>query len=153
MRRSTLPPWPDPNVTPWSANDTASWTDYNGMMPYLDFDLSSDVNDHAVVDEATRYLAGMGIAARQDDATSADEFLHGDLIRSTVMTTDESGTVAATVSYTAFGQLVTSSGIGPRKGPRKGVRLEWHCRGFSVSDGGCVGAPRRTLTGETRAGG
>ncbi|MCH8992795.1 MAG: RHS repeat-associated core domain-containing protein [Acidobacteria bacterium] len=96
----------------WEPEDLASWTDYNGMMPYLDFDLSSDVNDEAVVDEATRYLAGMGIAARQDHATSADEFLHGDLIRSTVLTTDESGTAVSAVSYTAFGQLVTSAGIG-----------------------------------------
>ncbi|MCH8881601.1 MAG: hypothetical protein IID34_17180, partial [Planctomycetes bacterium] len=46
------------------------------------------------------------------DATSNDEFLHGDLIRSTMMTTDDSGAVNDRMAYTAFGELVTSSGIG-----------------------------------------
>ena len=82
------------------------------MMPYLDFDLDHDEVNAATFDEQTRYLAGRGIAARQDDATGDDEFLHGDLIRSTVLTTDAGGTAVSAVSYTAFGQLVTSAGIG-----------------------------------------
>lgn len=96
----------------WTPNDLASWTDHYRTTQYMDFDLDHDGSNDATIDEQTRYLVGQGIVARQDDTTAADEFLHGDLIRSTVMTTDSSGTVAATVSYTAFGQLVTSSGIG-----------------------------------------
>lgn len=55
-----------------------------------------------------RYLAGFGVHAQEDVAQSpsAVRFLHGDLTRSTMMTTDTSATVLSRVAYTAFGDPV-----------------------------------------------
>lgn len=41
-----------------------------------------------------------------------DQRRRGDLVRSTVLSTDETGAVNDRMAYTAFGQLVTSNGIG-----------------------------------------
>src|SRR5690606_3658428 len=67
-----------------------------------------------------RYLAGLGVHAQEDVAQSpsAVRFLHGDLTRSTMMTTDTSATVVSRVAYTAFGDPVTSDGQG-------GWRVGW----------------------------
>jgi RHS repeat-associated protein len=63
-----------------------------------------------------RYLAGFGVHAQEGVGQSppAVRFLHGDLIRSTMLTTDETGSagVSPAVAYTAFGEPVTPDGQG-----------------------------------------
>jgi len=70
--------------------------------------------------EQTRWLSGLGIHGGQtiDGRTDPVRYLHGDLIGSTLMTTDElgqpvsyqvggqGGPVVSSVGYTAFGELV-----------------------------------------------
>jgi len=66
-----------------------------------------------------RYLAGFGVHAQQGvqggtggGTGVSPVFLHGDLTRSTMMTTDTSATVLSRVAYTAFGDPVTPDGQG-----------------------------------------
>ena len=64
--------------------------------------------------ELMRYLAGFGVHTREDVAQSPStmRFLHGDLTRSTMMTTDTSATVLSRMAYIAFGDPVTPDGQG-----------------------------------------
>lgn len=79
-----------------------SWTDYVGAMPWGDFDVTLS-GSTPVATEQVRYL---GTAAQQDAAGSNTRYLHGDLIDSTVMTTDPNGVPIATLAYTAFGEPI-----------------------------------------------
>jgi hypothetical protein len=57
--------------------------------------------------DTKRYLSGAGVHAEQTVADGELQYLHGDLIASTMMTTDAAGSVAVPpVSYTAFGEPV-----------------------------------------------
>ncbi len=110
----------DPSSDPddpgeWVPIKPAAWTDYMGVLPYGDIDVDADGSDNAVITEQVRYAAGMGAFARQTlDSGQPDEtrYVHGDLIRSTVLTSDESGDAATAVAYTAFGEIVGASGPG-----------------------------------------
>ncbi len=64
--------------------------------------------------QESRYLAGLGLHAEQTEDGGVDpvSYLHGDLVRSTMMTTDEGGAVDQRLSYTAFGEPVLSDGQG-----------------------------------------
>ena len=57
-------------------------------------------------DQTMRYLEGFGLPAQQTVSTGATQYLHGDLIRSTMLTTGQGGTAVSAVSYTAFGQVI-----------------------------------------------
>ena len=84
------------------------WTDYAGVMPYGDFGFSSS----EVVSEEMKYLSGAGLHAIQelDGQNDPISYLHGDLVDSTMVLTDESGDAVsgATLSYTAFGEPLSS---------------------------------------------
>jgi len=89
-----------PTVMPLSPQH---WTMYDGDSPYLDFDVDDDGTTMTQTD-TKQYVAGL---AELDLLTSATSYLHGDLLRSLVMTTDDEGGVGvspATFAYTAFGE-------------------------------------------------
>jgi len=87
-----------PTVMPLSPQ---LWTMYDGDEPYLDFDVDDDGTTMTQTD-TKQYVAGL---AELDLLTSATSYLHGDLIRSLVMTTDDEGAAAAgAFAYTAFGE-------------------------------------------------
>jgi len=87
-----------PTVMPLSPQ---LWTMYDGDEPYLDFDVDDDGTTMTQTD-TKQYVAGL---AELDLLTSATSYLHGDLIRSLVGTTDDNGTFATgTFAYTAFGE-------------------------------------------------
>ncbi|MCG3128834.1 MAG: hypothetical protein CHACPFDD_03730 [Phycisphaerae bacterium] len=108
------------------------WTDYCGSaasaemdLPYGDFAVTIGQQGAAVIDESMRYLnAGDGAGGVVSQQTVVEgqgdelDYLHGDLIRSTVATTDADGQSGVysgppiTVAYTAFGELVTRDGSG-----------------------------------------
>ena len=100
----------DPN-NDWQPIGDWRWTDYAGVQPYGDF--TTDANH--VVAEDTRYLSQLGTHAQQAVSTSDIEYLHGDLLRSTMLTTNGSGSPVARVSYTAFGESIgDASQLGTR---------------------------------------
>ncbi|TWT45045.1 RHS Repeat protein [Phycisphaerae bacterium RAS1] len=107
----------DPN-NGWAIVGSGVWTDYIGDAPHLDYTVSSG----AAVTHSTAYLTGAGTAVARESFTSAVqhdpasvEFLHGDLVGSTILRTDSSGSVAqppSAVSYTAFGEPVAGGSVG-----------------------------------------
>ena len=97
---------PDDQAWEWSTVGAEHWTDYDTAMPYGDFDVTLDPNDAPVATEQMRHLEGFGLPAQQTVSTSATEYLHGDLIRSTMLTTGQGGTAVSAVSYTAFGEVI-----------------------------------------------
>jgi hypothetical protein len=90
----------------WSTVGAEHWTDYDIPMPNGDFDVTFDPNDAPVATEQMRYLEGFGLPAQQTVSTSATQYLHGDLIDSTMLTTNQGGAAVSAVSYTAFGEVI-----------------------------------------------
>ncbi|MEW6198210.1 MAG: hypothetical protein AB1601_06050 [Planctomycetota bacterium] len=96
----------------------STWTDYLGPQPYVDYTIES--GSPPVIEEQMRYLAGFGVHAQQtvtwgtgsQPVIGEPMFLHGDLTRSTMMTTDTSATVLSRVACTTFGDPVTPVGQG-----------------------------------------
>jgi hypothetical protein len=90
----------------WEITDTL-WTDYDGGVgvspanPYNDFTVTVDGQGQPTAAEQTRYLEGFGIPAQQTVATGETRYLHGDLIRSTMLIRDELGSDQPTLAYTA----------------------------------------------------
>ncbi len=85
--------------------------DYLGELPFVDFTV--DFSGGPPVDvEETRYLPGFGVQAEQLMTEPGDpaQYYHGDLIDSTMLTTDDNGGVVQMAAYTAFGEYVSSSG-------------------------------------------
>jgi RHS repeat-associated protein len=79
------------------------WTDQTGLLPWGDFTTDGSYN----VVESERYLAGAGVHAQQTlGGLDPIRYLHGDLIDSTMLTTDGDGTYATRLSYTAFGEPI-----------------------------------------------
>ncbi|TWT45043.1 hypothetical protein RAS1_14640 [Phycisphaerae bacterium RAS1] len=120
----------DPNDD-WSIVGSDLWTDYIGDAPHLDYTVSSG----AAVTHSTAYLTAAGTAAASETFVQEEEeildpysveFLHGDLIGSTMLRTNAAGSVAqppAAVSYTAFGEPVAGGTVGgalPMGYPRYG---------------------------------
>ncbi|TWT45002.1 tRNA nuclease WapA precursor [Phycisphaerae bacterium RAS1] len=109
----------DPN-NGWAIVGSGLWTDYIGDAPHLDYTVSSG----AAVTHSTAYLTGAGTAAASETFVQEEEeildpysveFLHGDLIGSTMLRTNASGSVAqppSAVAYTAFGEPVAGSAVG-----------------------------------------
>ncbi len=94
--------------------DNVLWTDYLGDLPYVDYTIELDEYDDPIAYEDIRYLAALGLQAEQlmTEQGGPAEYFHGDLIDSTMLTTDDNGGVVDGVSYTAFGELVLSDGQG-----------------------------------------
>jgi RHS repeat-associated protein len=98
-------------VLPDDEGPTQTWTTYLGDMPWADFTVDADWNPTKVRD----YLTGNGLHAQIDAATGDVEFLHGDLIGSTLLRTDDSGEPVSGfsgITYTAFGEPVVNTGSG-----------------------------------------
>ncbi len=91
---------------PVVGTEAEHWTDYDRAMPYGDSDVTFDPNDAPVATEQMRHLEGFGLPAQQTVSTAATQYLHGDLIRSTMLTTGQGGTAVTAVSYTAFGEVI-----------------------------------------------
>ncbi len=82
-----------------------------GEMPYGDFDMlltDNDPNYDLQVDEQLRYLTASGINAQQTvvDPNTITRYFHGDLIDSTMLTTDPNSAATASLAYTAFGEPI-----------------------------------------------
>ncbi|HUU97191.1 MAG TPA: RHS repeat-associated core domain-containing protein [Phycisphaerae bacterium] len=150
----------DPNdqVWEWSTVGAEHWTDYDIPMPNGDFDVTLDPNDapvateqmrylegfglqgNPVVSEQMRYLEGFDLPAQQTVSTGATQYLHGDLIRSTMLTTGQGGTAVSAVSYTAFGEPI---GTAPDTRYQYGGGWGYETAGFGDDPGLLVleGAP------------
>jgi RHS repeat-associated protein len=89
---------------------TQAFTTYLGDMPWADFTVDADWTPTKVRD----YVAGSGLHAQKDTADPPNvEFLHGDLIGSTLLRTDDTGEPVSGfsgITYTAFGEPVYWSG-------------------------------------------
>jgi RHS repeat-associated protein len=104
---------PEDAAGSWSTIGAEHWTDpsaglragYDRAMPYGDFDVTISAGA-PVETEQMRYLEGFGLPAQQTVSTGATQYLHGDLLDSTVMTTNDSGSAVASVAYTAFGEPI-----------------------------------------------
>ena len=113
---------------------TQSWTDYDGVQPYNDFDVTIDGSGNPVTADTLRYTAGFGVHAEQTVA-GVTEYLHGDLIRSTTLTTDDVGAAGSTFAYTAFGEPI---GTAPTTVTRYGYAGGW---GYESGLLTLIGAP------------
>jgi RHS repeat-associated protein len=113
------------NLNPvlWTAGVTL-WTDYLDEQPYVDYTVAEDHPNEMiepergfpslVPTERERYLAGLGVHGQQTITPAGPTtWLHGDLIRSTMLTTDEGGTAVSAVAYSAFGEEVSTAGAEP----------------------------------------
>jgi RHS repeat-associated protein len=88
---------------------TQAFTTYLGEMPWADFTVDADWTPTKVRD----YVTGDGLHAQKGTADPANvEFLHGDLIGSTMLTTSDSGAPVQGITYTAFGEPVFNDGSG-----------------------------------------
>ncbi|TWT41681.1 hypothetical protein RAS1_28020 [Phycisphaerae bacterium RAS1] len=126
------------------------WTDTLGLTPYADFGVT--MPEGFVPDcieeqfpppvERTRYLPAGGAAGQQTVSTGETRYYHGDLVGSTMLTTDAGGNVAQpppAVAYTAFGEPVGSL---PSGFPRYGYAGEYgYERDMLVLDGAPGTAP------------
>ena len=114
------PGWSWPQATPLP--EQTVWTDYVGEQPFVDYTVDPNT---AVVTEQARWLSGLRIHASEatpdpnDPNATVVTYLHGDLIDSTMLGTDETGyavtygsggTAVAAVFYTAFGERVWVDG-------------------------------------------
>ncbi len=112
MARDLATPSNEPDE--WVPSDAWTYTDYEGLLPYADSTVASS-GGVAAFTELSRFQSGLGILARQTiDQGQVDSttHLHGDLIRSTNLTTDDAGDGVAAVAYTAFGEVLGASGPG-----------------------------------------
>ncbi len=100
----------------WPAQNPQHLTDYTDRMPYGDHDVTATWDDpnqqyYADVDEQERYLSGFGsgIFAQHTviDPNTTILYFHGDIINSTMLSTDENGATISSISYTAFGETVS----------------------------------------------
>jgi len=123
----------------WTRTGPLHWTDYDGVLPYGDADLTevpedpNDPNGPQVYDilEITRYL---GTAAHQTAATGDTQYHHADLIGSTNLTTDAGGTAVSPVSYSAFGEILGATGTPAGSAPEGYPRYQYAGRYGYESD-------------------
>jgi len=95
----------------WALAGDMLFTDYLGDLPYNDGVLDQSTYAHS---DATRYL---GLAAERDISSGAETYYHGDLIDSTVLTTDAAADSDVRVAYTAFGEILTTGDPGEGGAP------------------------------------
>jgi hypothetical protein len=95
--------------TTWAPDDSATWTDYVAGQPYTDFDVHVEENGDLTLSDQLRFLSGLGIGAQQtvDGANNPIRYFGPDGAGSTLLTTDETGTLAAgPVAHTAYGEPI-----------------------------------------------
>jgi RHS repeat-associated protein len=93
----------DPDGSPgspgsWIPLGSPLLTDYDGVSPYLDGEVDMTTYGH------TALRSYFGTAGHADVATGAEAYYHGDLIDSSMLTTDAAGASVTSVAYTAFGE-------------------------------------------------
>ena len=94
----------DPQTWAPLTNNAWQWTDHERAEAYQDFTLTLPSPGSPV--ETRQYLAEFGVHGQDAPAGGEATYLHGDLIDSTMLTTDESVTPASTVAYSAFGEPI-----------------------------------------------
>lgn len=98
-------PGPGPDSGNWELDGDPVWTDYEGDTPYADSTMSTSTY---ALTQVNRFF---GLAGEKHTSTSDESYRQGDLIGSTMATTDEDGAAAVLpLSYTAFGELLDSNG-------------------------------------------
>jgi RHS repeat-associated protein len=89
----------------WTLDGDPVWTDYEGDVPYADSTM--DASSFALT-QVNRFF---GLAGEKDASSGDESYRQGDLIGSTMATTDDTGSIGVSpVSYTAFGELLDSNG-------------------------------------------
>ena len=92
----------------WTPIEPVVHTDYLGASAYNDGEITYDTQSSAwEISDTMNYLAGQW---QKKLSTSEMQYYHGDLIGSAMLTTDDSGDDVSTVAYSAFGELLDSSG-------------------------------------------
>ncbi|MFQ5806880.1 MAG: hypothetical protein ACE5I3_10560, partial [Phycisphaerae bacterium] len=101
---------------PSASNDPNSWapiepvrlTDYLGPYPHADANVTGDGKGGWTVAGSLRYLFP---SAQETVGTNETQYYHGDLIGSTMLTTNDVGGVGVSpaVTYTAFGEILDAS--------------------------------------------
>lgn len=135
----------DRDTTDWANLSLASnavWTDYDGVSPTVDYvvDFGSDPNGKVV--QSSHIELGM---AEYDVASGARTYHHANHLGSTRLASAADGTDDWTVTYTAFGEPVSSTGeVGIVSGASSRYQyagswgyenlddLDWGTPGFSV---------------------
>jgi RHS repeat-associated protein len=119
------------------------WMDYEGDEPYGDIDVTA-TGGTPLVANTMRYLDG--ISAQQTVSTGATQYMHAELIGSTKQTTDAGSAPVSQVSYTAFGELInTSGGARPAGFPRYQYAGAWGYESGLLSHSGAPGTAPITL--------
>jgi RHS repeat-associated protein len=104
----------------WTLDGDPVWTDYEGDIPYADSTI--DPSTYA----ATQVNRFFGLAGEKDTSSGDESYRQGDLIGSTMATTDEGGAgILPAVSYTAFGELLDSSGAPGASAPSGMPRYQY----------------------------
>ena len=129
----------DPND--WPPNQTVSWTEHAGTTVFNDAELTREEDTQNpgeylfTLTDVERY-AGPGARETVSGDNDGDiRYNHGDLIGSTMLTTDDSGTAASTAKYTAFGEILDSSGSPCRDQPSNRSRPIRYSAGFELRIG------------------
>ena len=126
----------------WTVAGDMHWTDYDGDIPYGDFDIEPGTLTR---NEVTRYL---GLAGQQAVTGGAETYYHGDQIGSTMATSDDNGDIAghsggtfAPIAYTAFGEFLDASGLAGGDPPSGHPRYAY-AGAFGYETGGFGGDDR-----------
>ena len=92
----------------WTPAEPVSHTDYLGASAYNDGEITYDTQSSTwEISDTMNYLAGQW---QKDLSDSEMQYYHGDLIGSAMLTTDANADDVSTVAYSAFGELLDSSG-------------------------------------------
>jgi RHS repeat-associated protein len=111
----------DPNTLIPAAID---WTDYLDDQPYGDAEVTEtgDPQDPWTETETVSYMFP---GAQQTVSGGVTQYYHGDLISSTMLTTDDIGDPNVTVTYTAFGEVLNASGTPGGEPPDNSPRYRY----------------------------
>jgi RHS repeat-associated protein len=111
----------------WTAAGPMKWTDYEGDIPYGDFEV--ETSSPFATTATVNYFALAGHQTLDPNEQPAETaYWHEDLIGSTALTTDESGSVGvppAELAYSAFGELLTASGAPGGPAPSGAPRYQY----------------------------
>ena len=92
----------------WTPAEPVAYTDYLGASAYNDGEITYDTQSSTwEISDTMNYLAGQW---QKKLSTSEMQYYHGDLVGSTMLTTDDSGDDVSTVAYSAFGEILDASG-------------------------------------------
>ena len=103
------------------------WTDSIGDAPYGDIEIWTD--GQGAWDDPNEVMRYLGLTAQQEADGTDTQYFHGDLIDSTMLTTDADGDAdlpsGRSLVYTAFGEIVDSSGVPGDDAPARFPRYQY----------------------------